>query len=193
MYFLYLLKRVITKLIYILSQKHYKSMLFSFGNSSHIVFPAEITENKGLSIGNHVIIKSNSWLNCRYLPLTNTPSLVIQDGCYLGRFIHINAFQDVLIEKNVLIADRVHISDATHYYDKLDIPIIKQGAGFVAPVKLLEGCWIGVGAVILPGVTIGKHAIIGANAVVTKSIPDYAVAGGVPAKIIKFRESKSND
>ena len=113
---------------------------------------------------------------------------VIQEG-----FIHINAFQNVYIEKNVLIADRVHISDATHYYDDLDIPIIKQGAGFIAPVKLSEGCWIGVGAVILPGVTIGRNAIIGANAVVTKSIPDFAIAGGVPAKVIKMRESKLND
>lgn len=60
-----------------------------------------------------------------------------------------------------------------------------QGDSFIGAVVLQEGCWIGVGAVILPGVTIGRNAVVAANAVVTHNVPDRAVVGGIPARIIK--------
>lgn len=85
-----------------------------------------------------------------------------------------------------MIADRVYISDADHNFKELDIPIIHQGDYFKGSIRLKEGCWIGIGAVILPGVTIGKNAIVGANSVIRKDVPDYAVVSGNPATIIKY-------
>ena len=69
--------------------------------------------------------------------------------------------------------------------NKKNIPIIDQGTGFSGAVHIKTGSWIGIGACILPGVVIGKHAIVAANSVVTKDVPDFTVVGGVPAKIIK--------
>jgi acetyltransferase-like isoleucine patch superfamily enzyme len=58
-------------------------------------------------------------------------------------------------------------------------------APFLGPVRSMDGCWIGVDARILPGVTIGRHAVVGANAVVSHDVPDGAVAGGMPTRLIK--------
>lgn len=65
------------------------------------------------------------------------------------------------------------------------VPIYDQGFYVSREVMLREGCWIGANVVILPGVTIGKNAVIGAGSIVTKSIPDFCVAAGNPAKVIK--------
>jgi acetyltransferase-like isoleucine patch superfamily enzyme len=83
-----------------------------------------------------------------------------------------------------MIADRVYISDIDHEYRDDRLPVIAQGVYSKGPVLLKAGCWIGVGAVILPGVTVGRNAVVGANAVVTRDVPDFAVVGGVPAKIL---------
>ena len=84
-----------------------------------------------------------------------------------------------------MIADRVFIGDADHSYMDPEAPIRRQGDSFQGAVRLEDGCWIGIGAVILPGVTIGNNAVVGANAVVTKSVPARAIVVGVPAKIIR--------
>lgn len=73
-----------------------------------------------------------------------------------------------------------------------DTPIYFQGHGEVEQVKLREGCWIGANCIILPGVTVGKNSVVGAGSVVTKSIPDFSVAVGSPAKVIKVIDDLSN-
>ncbi len=84
-----------------------------------------------------------------------------------------------------MIADRVFISDADHLFVDKETPIKLQGDDFLGPVVLMEGCWIGIGAVILPGVTVGRNAIVAANAVVTRDVPDRVIVGGVPARLIR--------
>jgi acetyltransferase-like isoleucine patch superfamily enzyme len=84
-----------------------------------------------------------------------------------------------------LIGSSVHIYVDTHAFDNVNIPIYDQGFYDSKDVLLREGCWIGANTVILPGVTIGKNAVVGASSVVTKSIPDYAIAVGNPARVIR--------
>jgi len=67
-----------------------------------------------------------------------------------------------------------------------------QGIEFKGHVHLCTGCWIGIGAVILPGVRVGRNAVVAANAVVTKDVPDYAVVAGIPARVIKRLDGPSN-
>ena len=89
----------------------------------------------------------------------------------------------ITLEDNVLIAANVQLISNNHEsYDRYVITC--------KPILIKEGAWIGAGATILPGVTVGKHAIIGANSVVSKDIPDYAVAVGCPAKVIKYLEKE---
>ena len=92
------------------------------------------------------------------------------------------------IGDNVMMGPDVQILTSNHRYDRCDIPMNQQG--FLPSQKVIIGndVWIGTRAIILPGVKIGNGVIIGAGAVVTKDIPQYAIVGGVPAKILKYRK-----
>jgi acetyltransferase-like isoleucine patch superfamily enzyme len=84
-----------------------------------------------------------------------------------------------------LIAGRVYISDHDHVLDDPVLSSCENKKLISKPVVIEDGCWLGEGCVILKGVRIGKRSVIGANAVVTKDIPEYSIAAGVPAKVIK--------
>jgi acetyltransferase-like isoleucine patch superfamily enzyme len=160
---------------------------------SRIGFGAKLPQPRLIEIGDSVSIGEQAWLNTKDDCGDGRTTLRIGRGAYIGRFVQINAWQDVVIEDDVLIADRVFISDADHNYEDLETPIRHQGDRFKGGVLIGTGAWVGIGAVILPGVRLGKHSIVAANAVVTKSVPDFAIAGGVPARIIKFQEGISDE
>ena len=90
----------------------------------------------------------------------------------------------IIIEDDVLFAPNVSIYSSTHNYNDKTMPIKNQGYN-TALTRLKTGCWIGINSVIMPGITIGKNSVIGANSVVTRDVPDYTVFAGVPAKLIK--------
>jgi acetyltransferase-like isoleucine patch superfamily enzyme len=138
-----------------------------------------------MRVAANVVISDYAWLNAKDDRGTSEPTLLIGEDCYIGRFVQINAWRCVNIGRQVLIADRVFISDADHRYLDAAVPIKQQGDAYMGAVILEDGCWIGIGAVILPGVTIGRNAVVGANAVVTHDVPARTVAAGVPARIIK--------
>jgi acetyltransferase-like isoleucine patch superfamily enzyme len=168
-----------------------KSQFYAWGKHSILEKSAKLIAPYLIDVGSHVIISEHAWLNAKDDRGDFRPTLKIGSGTSIGRFVHINCWQDVTIEENVLIADRVFISDADHKYDDLSIPIKNQGDYFKGAVRLKAGCWIGIGAVILPGVTIGKNAIVGANSVVRKNVPDFAVVSGNPAIIIRYNNNKN--
>ena len=158
-----------------------------FGTGSRIGRSVKLDSPELVVIGSGVVLSDGIWLNAKNLNNSGKVTLSIGDGSYIGRFAQINAWAQVRIESHVLIGDRVLITDADHNYRAADIPIIKQGDSFQGPVLLKEGCWIGAGAVILPGVCIGKNAVVAANAVVTRNVDDGAVVAGVPARVISDR------
>ncbi len=94
-------------------------------------------------------------------------------------------FAEIIIEDNVMMGAGVHFYVNNHKFDRTDIPLIKQGYYPSEGIVVKEGAWIGANSILLPGVTIGKNSVVGAGSVVTKSIPDYCVAVGSPAKVIK--------
>ena len=85
----------------------------------------------------------------------------------------------ITIENNVLIGAQAKLISNNH--DVYDRAVLT-----VKPVLIKEGAWIGAGVSVLPGVTVGKYAVVGANSVVTKDVPDYAVVVGIPAKVVKY-------
>ncbi len=157
----------------------------SWGPRSRVTYPMKVSCPWAIQVGEGVKISEYAWLNVKNRRTDGRASLIIGDNTYIGRFSHINACYDVVIEDYVLITHRVLISDEDHYYSDPHVPIRLQGSGFVGSVLLRSGCWIGTGAAILPGVTIGKNAVVGAGAVVTHDVPDATVVAGVPAKVIK--------
>lgn len=158
----------------------------AWGPRSRLGRGAKLVGTQLVHVGGDVTIGEHAWLNAKDDRGDGMPTLRIGDGTYIGRFSQINAWQQVIIGNNALIADKVYISDAEHNYENINVPIRCQGDHFKGAVRLGEGCWLGIGVVILPGVTVGNNAVIAANAVVTKDVPDYAVVAGVPARIIKY-------
>jgi maltose O-acetyltransferase len=95
----------------------------------------------------------------------------------------------VTLGDDVLLAPEIIFVDSNHNWDRLDVPIKDQGSMSPQPIVVEQGAWIGIRAVILPGVRIGQGAIVGAGAVVTRDIPEYAIAAGNPAKVVRFRKA----
>lgn len=160
-----------------------------FRNKSRIIAPLQLDGKKNISIGKSVSIHYKSWLAA--MPLTGEKAeLVVEDGTVIGHFAHIYATKSIHIGKKVLIADKVYISDNLHGYENPELPIIDQPIVQKKPVIIGDGSWIGENVCII-GASVGKHCVIGASAVVTKDIPDYCVAVGTPAKIIKRYDTKT--
>ena len=113
-------------------------------------------------------------------------------GDYSGIGVKCDVTGPVNIGNYVMMGPEVFITTANHRYDRIDIPMMYQGSTEEKPVIIEDDVWIGRRAIILGGVTVGKGSIIGAGAVVTKSIPPYSIVGGVPAKIIKSRLGNNN-
>ncbi len=96
---------------------------------------------------------------------------------------------DTIIGGNVMMGLEVLILSTIHYHESIDKPLIEQGYKERKPVIIADNVWIGARAILLPGVIIKEGAIIGAGAVVTKSVPSFSITGGVPAHLIKMRNT----
>jgi acetyltransferase-like isoleucine patch superfamily enzyme len=151
--------------------------------SSNILQAHKIQGHQYIDIKERVYIHSSGWLGA-YKTDGILPQLTISDGACLGNFNHISCMRKVLIGKKVLTADHVFITDHLHDYTDPHIPIMDQSLLSKGEVTIGDGTWIGQNVCII-GVSVGKNCVIGANSVVTKDIPDYCVAAGSPAKIIK--------
>lgn len=170
-------------------KRHLFTLLFAknfkkFGCNVSIIDPDIIEGEEYISLGDNASLNSKAWLLAVKQQSDIDPQLIIEAGATIGRFSHIVAMQSVCIGKNVLIADKVYISDNIHGYKALEQPIMHQPIVFKGVVEIGENSWIGENVSIV-GAKIGKHCVIGANSVVNKDIPDYCVAVGIPAKVIK--------
>ena len=162
-----------------------------FGKHSYITFPLLLQNTKYIEIGDYVSIAKQAWLGANFVD-NHTPSLIIDDGTRIGNYNHIVAVSEVYIGEYVLTADKVFISDSLHSYEDITQPISRQPLYFKGAVHIGNGTWVGE-CVSIIGAKIGKHCIIGANSVVTKDIPDYCVAVGSPARVIKTYDSDKKE
>lgn len=120
---------------------------------------------------------------CRY-----TPTIVFGDNVSMEDDCHIAAVDRVELHDNVMLASKVYISDHSHGTTSIEHLLLPPNLRPVVPrgaVIIEADVWIGEGAAILPGVRIGRGAVIGANAVVTRDIPPYTTAAGSPARVLK--------
>lgn len=113
-------------------------------------------------------------------------TLRLGDKVVFGSDSTVNAYLDVEIGADTLVADRVYVSDFDHAVSDLDRPIREQGI-VKAPVRIGPDCWLGTAVTVTRGVVLGRGAVVGANAVVTRDVPEYAIVGGVPARFIRSR------
>jgi acetyltransferase-like isoleucine patch superfamily enzyme len=149
-----------------------------------IIRPTSLDGCKNIYIGRNVIVSHCGWLAAVPHTGNNACTLNIGDGTYIGRFCHIYSTSNITIGKKVLIADKVYISDNTHEYKDAGVPVINQPVVQIKEVHIGDGAWLGENVCVI-GASIGENSVVAANAVVTKDIPAYCVAAGIPAKIIK--------
>ncbi|MDR3594805.1 acyltransferase [Clostridium sp.] len=159
----------------------YKESYFEVGDNVFISTKARIImgKNSKLIIGNNSYISDNA-----RLIVHDNSELIINEGVYVSISTIITSNSKVTIGADTIIAHNVTIIDTNHNYSNLNLSIKEQGAT-VKPINIENDCWIATGAVILPGVNLGRHCIVAANAVVNKSFEAASVIGGVPAKILK--------
>jgi acetyltransferase-like isoleucine patch superfamily enzyme len=122
---------------------------------------------------------------------TFDPKIVIGNRVTSTGMLTIAAMQEVTIEDDVMFASNVLIADGMHGFEHANEPYKYQKMWKIAPVLVKRGCWIGQNVVIMPGVTVGAFSIIGANSVVTKSIPDRCIAIGAPARVVKTWDERT--
>jgi len=113
------------------------------------------------------------------------PKIIIGDNCWIGKFNSFAAIDRIQIGNNVLFAGQVHITDHSHGYEDVSRPISPQRLISKGGVVIEDDCWLGFACEVLSGVTIGKHSIVAARAVVTKDVPAYSIVAGNPARIVK--------
>lgn len=137
------------------------------------------------SICRHIFDKCGDNVNIESGARFATGGISIGSGSGLG--VNCSVHGPLKIGDNVMMGPDVTILTHTHNIERTDIPMGQQGGMRVAEVVVGNDVWIGMRVVIMPGVKVGNGAVIGAGAIVTKDVPDYAIVGGVPVQVIKFR------
>lgn len=143
----------------------------------------------GITIGNNFSLGRNSIIECTGVIRELGEELIIGENVGVAANAFIAMRGKVEIGDNTIFGPGVSIHAENHNFEDLEKPIRLQGATRKG-VKIGKDCWIGSKAIILDGVTIGNHVIVAAGAVVNKDVPDYAIVGGVPAKVIKMRNNE---
>ncbi len=163
----------------------------AFGSGSCLAFPlATVFGTSSIHVGRDTLIGKYATLSVGYGPTQATlppRALVVGDRCVLGARVCITAHESITIGDDVWFGQDVFVSDASHGYQDPDIPIGRQ-FGTHQPVSIGSGSWIGHGAMILPGTTIGRNVVVAAGSVVRGTVADHSVVGGVPARVIRSLE-----
>ncbi|MDE2588785.1 MAG: acyltransferase [Patescibacteria group bacterium] len=163
------------------------------GVHSIIKYPFKLWNPQYLELGKDIFIAENSFfaISDSNRGQKYTPHVKVGNNVCIGSNFFLACIKSVVIEDNVLISDRVFISDHYHGFEDINTPIINQPLKHRGSVIIKAGAFIGINVVILPGVTIGKNAVVGASAVVTRSVPDFSVVAGNPAKVIRRYNKKT--
>jgi serine acetyltransferase len=159
-----------------------------FGRGSIMAFPPGAVFGEGaMEVGEDTLIGQFVTMSAGTVPgqdLGDFTVLRVGDRCVIGRGSHIVAHQSVVIGDDVWTGPYVYITDQNHGYEDPGTPIGQQFP-VNRPVRIGNGSWLGAGAIILPGASIGENVVIAAGSVVRGEIPDRCVVAGVPAKIVR--------
>lgn len=152
-----------------------------------------VVAGQGVYIGLHCALKGKNNITLEdsvtvrpYAQIWSVGTVRIGRGSEIGERCRISIANSLNMGEKVLLSPNVYITDCDHEYCNLEVPVIDQGVVQRGQtVSIGDGSYIGINAVIVDNVKIGKHCVIGANSVVTKDVPDYCVAVGSPSRVIK--------
>ena len=132
---------------------------------------------RSFSLGRYSVVESFSCIN------NAVGDVIIGDYTRIG--LHNTIIGPVTIGAHVNLAQGITVTALNHNFERSDLRIDEQGVS-TTPVTICDDVWIGANAVILPGVTVGSHAVVAAGAVVNRDVPPHTLVAGVPAKVIKY-------
>jgi acetyltransferase-like isoleucine patch superfamily enzyme len=141
---------------------------------------AKGTDNKGIVIGTGVFVGRNTILSCK------NGDIIVDDHANLGFNCEIFSASRVRVGKRILMAAYTYLVGGDHLYDRVDIPVLEQGRT-ARGIEVDDNVWLGTHVVVTDGSRIGRDAIIGAGAVVVGAIPEFAIATGIPAQVVRDR------
>ena len=144
---------------------------------------AKGSDNTGITIGQGVFIGRNTILSCK------NGDIVVDDRANLGFNCEIFSASRVRVGKSVLMAAYTYLVGGDHLYDRIDIPVLEQGRT-ARGIEVDDNVWLGTHVVVTDGSRVGRDAIIGAGAVVVGEIPEFAIATGIPAKVVRDRRGE---
>jgi acetyltransferase-like isoleucine patch superfamily enzyme len=147
----------------------------------NVMLDASGAGEKGITLGDGVIVSRNCVLQGKTGPVS------IGDRADIGCNCIFSSISGIEIGPSTLIAGHCYIGGGMYRSDRVDIPMMDQGNYSKGPVILGEDVWLGAGVIVLDGVRIGRGSIIGAGAVITRDIPEYSIAVGVPARVVGTR------
>lgn len=133
-----------------------------------------------LTIGEHTLLEPHVWLTAP------APGRIeIGSGTFLNLGVMVASLELVQIGSHCMLANGCLVTDADHRFDDPSLPITWQGFSAKGPTRIADNVWLGAHVVVTSGVSIGERSVIGANSVVTRDIPAFSVAAGVPARVLR--------
>ncbi|MBP7274732.1 MAG: acyltransferase [Kiritimatiellae bacterium] len=157
----------------------------SIGRDFQAYHPDCIHVGNDVSIAHRVTLRAIRSYPWTTPPQSFSPRMVIGDGCFINNGSQIACVGEVIVGRNVMIAENCFLSDHNHEYSDPGKSIKEQPLTAGGRLTIGDDTWIGAGCCVAGGRTIGTHCVIGANSVVTTDVPDFSVAAGVPARILR--------
>lgn len=143
---------------------------------------------ESIVIGNNFSLHRNSIIDCTGVLGNLGEGLIIGDNVGISFNCLIQVRGKIIIGNNVIIGPNVSLIAENHLYSDLQKPINEQSVSRVG-ITICDGVWIGAGVTVLDGVNVGAGSIIAAGAIVNKDVPPFSIVGGIPAKILKYRDN----
>ncbi len=157
----------------------------SFGSHTVVQPPVRVHGWERISLGSEVFIGAHCWMAALDHEALEGSTIEIGSGTKIAGLCVISAVLQVRLGRSVLLGRNVYIADHKHAFTDVTRPVLDQGVDGVMAVEICDGAWLGNNTVIAPGVRIGCGAVVGANSVVKQDVPDFSVAVGAPARIVK--------
>jgi acetyltransferase-like isoleucine patch superfamily enzyme len=169
--------------------------LKSCGKNVYFHYPVRLEQPGKISMGNGCVFYPGVWINpvAEWAGGKYAGEVKLGDRVLMGYHVQISAAQSIVIEDDVAIAARAVIVDHIHDHQYPGIPVFLAPLSKPRPVRIGKGSFLGVNCLIGPGVQIGEHAVVAANAVVLRDVPSYCMAMGNPARNSRFYDPASAD
>lgn len=168
--------------------------VYSTGSNVTILAGTELTGSHRMAFGNNVFVGRDAQIMIAHDRPQPGPMIIFGDGTSINRRSLIAAVNEIVFGDYVLTAPGVYVADASHEFRHVGVPITMQGLQeSKGRLEVASHSWIGMNAALVGNIRIGKGSVIGSNAVVNRSIPDYCVAVGQPARVVRAYDARSDD